>query len=111
MSLSSPARAQCYRHEEPIRGVAPDLTLRRKHYYKRPGVEEFVAALAASGCFEVAVYSSMMRHNILDGLDAILPAHSRHVAHVLDRCAAVLCLTRSAERQAFVALAACQRRC
>jgi fumarate hydratase class II len=68
--------------------VAADLTLRRKHYYKRPGVDAFVAALADSGRFEVAVYSSMMRHNILDGLDALIPAHSRHVAHVLDRCAA-----------------------
>jgi hypothetical protein len=108
MSLSSPARAQCYRHEEPIRGVTPDLTLRRKHFYKRPGVEEFMAALAASGCFEVAVYSSMMRHNIMDGLDAILPAHSRDVVHVLDRCAAARCFTRSPRRS--LSLLRAQRR-
>jgi hypothetical protein len=77
---------QCYRHEEPIRGVKEDLYLRRKYFYKRPGCDTFVQQLAAHGAFEVAVYSSMMRHNLLDGLDAILPGCQR-MYRALDRCA------------------------
>ena len=69
-----------------IPGLREDLYLRRKYYYKRPGVEAFVAALAASGAFELAVYSSMMQHNLREGLDTILPEHKRLLQHVLDRC-------------------------
>ncbi|KAL6764191.1 hypothetical protein V8C86DRAFT_2477368 [Haematococcus lacustris] len=75
----------CYRNEEPVRGVAADHYVRRKYFYKRPGVEAFIDGLVDSRLFEVAVYSSVMRHNLLEGLQKIMPRQLPRLAAVLDR--------------------------
>ncbi|KAJ1621053.1 hypothetical protein T492DRAFT_1073254 [Pavlovales sp. CCMP2436] len=74
----------CFRSEEPVAGVTADLFVRRKHYYARRGIREFVSALDKSGKFTVCIYTSMMAHNVQAGLNAILPRVSG-VKHVLDR--------------------------
>lgn len=75
----------CYRSEEPVPGVRPDLYVRRKFFYRRGGVGAFVSRLVGSGSFDVCVYTSMMAHNVVAGLDAILPNYRRLLLRVLDR--------------------------
>lgn len=83
-SLSS---SQCFRSEFPVDGARPDLYVRRKHYYKRQGVESFVQRLSAK--FDIAVYSSMMAHNLEAGVDAIMPRERKLLTAILDRCGSV----------------------
>ncbi|KAF5835981.1 hypothetical protein DUNSADRAFT_6597 [Dunaliella salina] len=77
----------CYRSEERVAGnVREDLYIRHKYYYKRRGIEEFVKQLASTGHFKVAVYSSMMSHNIQAGLNAIMnPQTRQQLLAILDR--------------------------
>jgi hypothetical protein len=58
--------------------------VRRKYYYARSRIREFVTALARSGSFTVCVYTSMMALNVNAGLDAILPRASS-IERVFDR--------------------------
>lgn len=74
----------CYRTDESVGRARHDLFIRRKFYYKRLGVNEFVLQLHATGMFDICVYSSMMAHNIEAGLNAIMP-HRRLLRAVLDR--------------------------
>ena len=77
----------CYRTEEPVPGVSPDLFVRRKHYYGRPGIDEFVRGLYETKDFKICVYSSTMMHNLEAGVDAIFPqvAVRRMISGLLDR--------------------------
>lgn len=75
---------QCYRSEEPVDGARPDLYIRHKHYYKRRGVERFVRELSKH--FDVAVYSSMMLHNLEAGINAVLSGEKGRLVAILDRC-------------------------
>eukprot|EP00884_Botryococcus_braunii_P009305 jgi/Botrbrau1/18376/Bobra.0747s0002.1 len=76
----------CYRSEEPVRGNRKaDLYVRRKYFYKRLGIDALVKTLQSTGRFEICVYTSMMRHNVEAGLNAILPGLRPSLARVFDR--------------------------
>ena len=77
--------AQCFRSEEPVSSIKEDLYIRKKHYYKRHGVSEFVRGLNETGRFDVCVYTSMMAHNVEAGLNAIMPGYKQLLVAVLDR--------------------------
>lgn len=62
-----------------------DLYIRHKYYYKRHGVDDFVRRLSSSGRFEIAVYSSMMSHNLEAGVNAILHRERHSLVAMLDR--------------------------
>lgn len=61
--------------------------MRRKYLYKREGVENFIQKLVDSGLYRVAVYSSVMKHNLLEYLQTLVPLYSSLGVDVLDRCA------------------------
>jgi hypothetical protein len=78
----------CYRSEMAIRRAKHqrakhDLYVRRKYYYARRGIRDFVTTLARSGSFTVCVYTSMMAHNAHAGVEAILPCAG--IDQVFDR--------------------------
>lgn len=77
----------CYRHEEPVSGVRESLYLRRRYFYKRWGIREFIQGLHQTGRFTICVYTSMMKHNAVPGLESILSPGIANVVikDVLDR--------------------------
>lgn len=76
----------CYRTDTRIENARESSYFNRRFFYARPGINEFISALHDTGMFELAVYSSAMKHNIVAGLDAMLTTPNRtHITHVLDR--------------------------
>lgn len=60
--------------------------MRRKNYYKRPGIDTFVTGLHNSDHFELAIYSSMAKHNIEAAMNALLDHKSQHaITKILDQ--------------------------
>jgi len=73
-----------YRSEAAVRGVEPLLNLRRKNYYPRIGVMEFIKKLDAAG-FAVSVYTSVMRHNVLPFILALVKDDFSKIYKIYDR--------------------------
>jgi len=75
----------CYRTEDRIKTVREDLYVRKRYYYARVGIENFVNKLAETDRFVICVYTSMMAHNVQAGINAIMPRACKHLEKVLDR--------------------------
>lgn len=75
----------CYRSKHQVIGVRKDTYAAKKNVYARPGLRNFIRELSESGNFVVCIYTSMMRHNVFKGLDAMLKDDASRIERVFDR--------------------------
>jgi len=73
-----------YRAEAAVSGVPPLMYLRHKNYYPRLGIETFVQEVGKDGSFLIAIYTSVMRHNVMPFVQAIFPGN-RGIFKIFDR--------------------------
>lgn len=72
-----------YRSETPVVNARPTLYIRGKYYYARPDAIEFLSSLSKS--FRIAIYSSVMKHNITAFLSAMDKNWKDYISDVYDR--------------------------
>jgi len=73
-----------YRSEAAVAGVPPLLYLRHKNFYPRMGIDSFVKEVGREGDFLVAIYTSVMRHNVMPFVQALFP-DERGIFKIFDR--------------------------
>jgi hypothetical protein len=72
------------RVEEPIQGIRSLLYIRHKYFYPRFGVVPFLRKWGRDPRFEVCIFSSVHKHNILPILDALDTNWKSYIKKVYD---------------------------